>query len=297
LPQIPQDFWRGGDAQKPVNVSQVRQLSPFRYPGGKTWLVPVMRQWLSLTPRSNRRFFLEPFVGGGIISLTVAYEQLANTVIMVERDDEVAAVWQVLLEGDDTEVASLCARILSFSVTTEAVQAELNRTDGDLWHRAFRTILKNRMQHGGILAPGASLLKTGENNQGLLSRWYPETLVRRIQTIRQLRHCIRVYHADGFGIIEEYLDDPDVVFFLDPPYTAGGKRAGTRLYRHHAVEHARLFTLMAQARGSFLMTYDESPEVIQWAAVHQFTIHRIPMRTTHHATMSELLITRECPQP
>lgn len=251
-----------------------------------------MRQWLSLMPRSSRRFFIEPFVGGGIVSLTVAYEQLANTVIMVERDDEVAAVWQVILEGDDAEVASLCARILSFSVTTEAVQAELNRTDGDLWHRAFRTILKNRMQRGGILAPGASLLKTGENNKGLLSRWYPETLVRRIQTIRQLRNCIRFYHADGFGIIEEYLDDPDVVFFLDPPYTAGGKRAGTRLYRYNSVEHGRLFTLMAQARGSFLMTYDESPEVIQLAVVNQFTIHRIPMRTTHHVTMSELLITR-----
>jgi DNA adenine methylase len=29
---------------KIVNVASVPQRSPFRYPGGKTWLVPIVRQ-------------------------------------------------------------------------------------------------------------------------------------------------------------------------------------------------------------------------------------------------------------
>lgn len=29
---------------KVVNVASVPQRSPFRYPGGKTWLVPVVRK-------------------------------------------------------------------------------------------------------------------------------------------------------------------------------------------------------------------------------------------------------------
>jgi DNA adenine methylase len=32
--------------QKIVNVASVPQRSPFRYPGGKTWLVPRVRRWL-----------------------------------------------------------------------------------------------------------------------------------------------------------------------------------------------------------------------------------------------------------
>ncbi|MBN2594284.1 MAG: hypothetical protein JXA81_12320, partial [Sedimentisphaerales bacterium] len=32
---------------KVVNVASVPLRSPFRYPGGKTWLVPYVRQWLS----------------------------------------------------------------------------------------------------------------------------------------------------------------------------------------------------------------------------------------------------------
>src|SRR5215218_124549 len=76
--------------QRIVNVASVPQRSPFRYPGGKTWLVPRIRQWLLYrTPRPSE--FLEPFAGGGIVSLTVAFEKLAGQVTMVELDEHLAA--------------------------------------------------------------------------------------------------------------------------------------------------------------------------------------------------------------
>jgi len=34
------------DTKKQVNVASVPLRSPFRYPGGKTWLVPQLRSWL-----------------------------------------------------------------------------------------------------------------------------------------------------------------------------------------------------------------------------------------------------------
>jgi hypothetical protein len=58
----------------------------FRYPGGKTWLVPRIRQWLA-SLETKPAEFVEPFAGGGIVSLTVAFEQLADSVTMVELDD------------------------------------------------------------------------------------------------------------------------------------------------------------------------------------------------------------------
>src|SRR5205809_2769235 len=54
---------------KPFNVASVTQLSPFRYPGGKTWLIPYIRAWLlSKAPKATR--FVEPFAGGAIVSLS-----------------------------------------------------------------------------------------------------------------------------------------------------------------------------------------------------------------------------------
>ncbi len=65
-----------------VNVASVPLRSPFRYPGGKTWLVPYIRRWLA-SCNSRPMEFIEPFAGGGIISLTVAAESLSDHVTMV----------------------------------------------------------------------------------------------------------------------------------------------------------------------------------------------------------------------
>ena len=77
-----------------VNVASVRQLSPFRYPGGKTWLVPEIRRWMARLDRPS--VFVEPFAGGAIASLTVAAEHLAKRV-----SDPFAGEprWLILLQG------------------------------------------------------------------------------------------------------------------------------------------------------------------------------------------------------
>src|SRR3989344_8405825 len=70
-----------------VNVASVPQRSPFRYPGGKTWLVPTFRKWIKcFNPKDV--LLIEPFAGGGIVSLTAAFENLAKKIIMVELDEE-----------------------------------------------------------------------------------------------------------------------------------------------------------------------------------------------------------------
>jgi len=62
---------------KIVNVASVPQRSPFRYPGGKTWLVPYVRMWLKARPHPIEEL-IEPFAGGGIVGLTAAFESYSN---------------------------------------------------------------------------------------------------------------------------------------------------------------------------------------------------------------------------
>jgi DNA adenine methylase len=84
-----------------------------------------------------------------------------------------------------------------------------------------------------------------------------------------------------------------VAFFIDPPYTAAGKRAGKRLYTHHALDHERLFATAARLTGPFLMTYDNDPALVALAAAHGFHTRTIPMQNTHLARMDELIISRD----
>lgn len=272
-----------------VNVASVPQRSPFRYPGGKTWFVPRLRQWLAGRCEKPMEF-MEPFAGGGIISLTVAFERLAQSVTMVELDADVAAVWQTILSG---EAVWLANKIADFSLTPENVQAELDIASPDLRTKAFRTLLRNRINHGGILAPGSGRLKYGENGKGLTSRWYPQTLKTRIDNIVTVADRIRFVQGDGFQVLRDNAHRSNVVFFIDPPYTAAGKKAGSRLYAHNELDHEELFRIAATLQGDFLMTYDNAQGVYELAAKYNFDTLAIPMKNTHHTAMTELLISRD----
>jgi DNA adenine methylase len=280
-----------GDDQlaKVVNVASVPQRSPFRYPGGKTWLIPLIRKWL--WNKKNRPIeLIEPFAGGGIVGLTVAAENLATHVTLVELDDEIGAVWRTVL---GPEAKWLAEKILSFKLSREILDNELARTPKSVREKAFQTILKNRTFHGGILAPGSRPLKNGENGKGVLSRWYPNTLARRILNIRAIHNRISFIEGDGMDFISRSAKRSGVAFFIDPPYTASGKRAGTRLYKHFDLDHPKLFQLVSKVSGDFLMTYDDAPGVLDLAHQHRFDTQLVAMKNTHHARMSELLIGRD----
>ena len=93
--------------------------------------------------------------------------------------------------------------------------------------------------------------------------------------------------------MQEFTTNSTTVFFIDPPYTAGGKKAGNRLYKHYDLDHERLFTLCKSLKGDFLITYDNAEEVKRMARNHRFQMRLIPMTNTHHATMEELVIGKD----
>lgn len=271
-----------------VNVASVPLRSPFRYPGGKTWLVPRIRRWLASLP-SKPGEFIEPFTGGGIVGLTVAFEELADRVTLVELDHQIAAVWRTILHGNGEWLAN---KIVEFKFSPETVEAELTRTDLSTEEQAFQTILKNRVNRGGILAPGAGKVKHGENGKGLASRWYPETLSNRIRKIIRIRDRFTFIEGDGIEVLQENLHRTDAVFFIDPPYTAGGKSAGSRLYTHCELDHDQLFKVSSRLAGDFLMTYSNDGDVKNLAQKYHLAMKEIAMKNTHHARMTELLIGR-----
>jgi DNA adenine methylase len=274
---------------KPVNVASVPQRSPFRYPGGKTWFVPTFRNWIAHI-HSKPSILVEPFAGGAIISLTALFENLVQRAVMVELDDEIASVWESIIDGDAEWLAN---RVITFDLTKEAVIQEIKKTPNTRRDKAFQTILKNRTLHGGILAEGSGFLKYGENGKGISSRWYPRTIAKRLLNLNHVASKIDFRCDDGLKVMQEFAINQDTVYFIDPPYTAGGKRAGKRLYKHCSIDHERLFTLCESLKGDFLITYDNAEEVKTMARSHGFQMRLIPMTNTHHMTMEELVIGKD----
>ncbi|HVO43603.1 MAG TPA: hypothetical protein VMT34_13310 [Aggregatilineales bacterium] len=285
LPLLEDDRFTGS---KIFNVASVPQRSVFRYPGGKTWFVPYLRKWLRAFSTMPDQL-IEPFAGGGIVGLTAAFENLVQSVTFVERDPQIASVWHTILSAD---ASWLAAQIINFELTAAKVDAVLGHSPASTREMAFQTILRNRVNRGGILATGAGRIKTGENGKGLNSRWYPQTLGKRILDIAAIKDRLRFIDGDGIKVMQENASCATAVFFIDPPYTAGGKRAGSRLYTYSEIDHEALFRTTERLTGSFLMTYDDAEDVRKLAQAHHFSMKNIAMKTTHHSQMMELLISR-----
>ncbi len=268
--------------QSIINVASVPQRSPFRYPGGKTWLIPTVRQWLKQDNRIVKEL-VEPFAGGGIVSLTAAFEKMAEHITMVEMDEEIAAVWEVILNGENKWLAD---KIYSYDLTHTNVKIELENPNKELQDIAFCTILKNRVFHGGILAKGSGMIKNGENGKGIASRWYPKTLRDRILAINYIKDKISFISGDAFEVLEQNVNNRSAYFFIDPPYTIAGKR----LYTYFDIDHEKLFKVTAQLKGKFMLTYDDTPEIRQLVNKYKLQFRTIPMKTTLHFEKNEIII-------
>lgn len=262
------------------NVATVPQYSPFRYPGGKSRWYNFVKHWV-LSTRPDT--FIEPFAGGAHAGLAVAIEGLADRVLLVELDDNVAAVWKTIL-SDDADW--LIRRIANFDLTRANAEEMIEQKDRSVRDRAFAMIVHNRVSRGGITAPGAGWVKRGENGQGISSRWYPDTLVERIERIAAAAHRVEFVHGDGFEVARNHIDDRGAALFIDPPYP----KAGGRLYEHSDVDHREIFSIAASASGTVLMTYDDSDEVEKLVRKFEMEAHELIVSTTHHREKKELLI-------
>jgi DNA adenine methylase len=264
-------------------------LSPFRYPGGKSRLRERIINWITSLPQ-RPSVFIEPFLGGGSISLAIAELGLADQIVAAEIDPDVSAVWRVALNEN---FAELCERILNFRLTRETASLELQSTDDALVSVAFRCILRNRIQRGGVMAPGAGLLNRGEGDKGISSRWYPETLIRRINEIHRLAPRIQFLAEDGLSTLNAFSQIPNCCAFIDPPYVAGGRGAGKRLYTHYDVSAEAVFEAAANFIGPAILTYHRSRIIRRLAESSGMICSELSVRNAHDKLRRELFITKE----
>jgi len=270
---------------KATNISSVPQRSPFRYPGGKTWLIPQIRSWLNARGGHNVHL-IEPFAGGGIVTLTAVAEGFIDAATMVELDANVAAVWRAILGGCGRALAD---QIKNFNFNKKNVVIILNAKPRNLREHAFQTILMNRVKRNGILASGAGLLKQGEAGYGLKSRWYPDTLANRILEIMKYRDIIIFKQGDGLRFLRDCINQRNSIFFIDPPYSQVGKR----LYRLGDISQEELFETVSGLNGDFLMTCNKTKEVQKFVDKFRFQTKEIQMSGGLNKKKTEVLIGRD----
>lgn len=263
-------------------------LSPFRYPGGKSWLIPLFIQWAS-SRRRPPKLFAEPFAGGASVGLYAAENHLSEHVILVELEPSIAAVWNCVLKRP----SPLIELIETFEPRIPSLEAWLKRDPQSQVELAFKTLLKNRVSRGGVIANGAGILRDGERGKGVFSRWYPETIISRIRRVHRQRRKITFLVGDGLCAMEALASERSCFAFIDPPYSSHWAGPGKRLYLHNSVDHEELFRTASRMMGNLLMTYNSTESVRRLSMEHGFRFAVAKMRTAHHRQKKELLIAKD----
>ena len=118
---------------------------------------------------------------------------------------------------------------------------------------------------------------------------------KRFTNLKLVADRILFCKDDGLEVIQGDTPGGRMWCSLLIPYTAGGKRAGKRLYRHFTLDHERLFTLCESVKGDFLMTYDNADEVKMMARNHGFQMRLTYSDDKHSSRNNARACDRERP--
>lgn len=234
------------------SLKSITVKSPLRYPGGKS---RAIKQILPIVPEFEE--MREPMVGGGSVFFALKNIFPNKRFWINDLNEDLFLFWKQC----NLNVKELSAEIKKIKrdrkdgkeLFKELTNSENNFTD---FERGVRFFVLNRITFSGTADSG------GFSKQAFLRR-FTDSSIERVEAVGPLLEETDVTNQD----YEEILHAPGekVFIFLDPPYLSKTK---SKLYGkngslHTSFNHERFAENMKRCPHKWLITYDNSPEVIE----------------------------------
>lgn len=230
-----------------------KQVSPLRYPGGKSKVLDLLASYLS----EEKKTFVDVYCGGGSVGLSLLLSGVVEHLVMNDLDKGVYAFFHTVMTAPE----ALIQKIRTVVPDRELFfyYQEMVKKDYDEFpelERAFGFLVVNRLAFSGIW--------NANPTSNLLQRWNPKVLEKRVWNIWEKREQIILLNEDALKVIEEYYWDETCTLFIDPPYYVAWDK---KLYHHcyQEEEHQKLADLLntlvcgMPAHADILVTYDNHP--------------------------------------
>jgi len=203
--------------------------SPLRYPGGKSKLVEYFKKIFKENSLNNG-IYVEPYVGGASIALSLLIEGYASRIIINDKDKSIYAFWYSVLNYPE----KLCSLIEKTPVNLknwkEQKKIQENKGKENLLRLGFSTFFLNRTNRSGIILAGAIGGKNQKGEWKINARYNKNELINRIKKIARYKDKIELYNEDAINLIKMIKKLPSkTLIYLDPPYYNKGKC----LYMNH----------------------------------------------------------------
>lgn len=256
-------------------------MSPFRYPGGKAFLVPELTEKIQNSPQSIK-YYAEPFAGGAGAAVQLLASGIVKKVILNDADRRIYSAWDAILNHN----SEFKNRLLNTEVTIDnwyrlrelVVCPEKAPNDFEL---GFATYFLNRTNRSGILIGAGPIGGYAQSGKWKIdARYYLDTMLGRIGWIGRHSEAFELHNLDAVTFLRDFRAEKarKTFFFIDPPYVS----AGARLYMNSmgANDHRKLgkALMRKQSLSNWYMTYDNDPLIRE--------IYNVSEADTYHVKYS-----------
>jgi len=260
--------------------------SPLRYPGGKSRAIQQMR---FLLPEEFDEY-REPFVGGGSFFIYLKQTRPQLKIWINDLNPELYFFWKYA-QIDAQKLACEVLKVKKERRDGQGLFAELlssNAASLTEFERAVRFFVLNRITFSGVV-------ESGGYSQQAFEKRFTESSIARLSQLGRVLDGIKITRLDYRELLAD--GDARTFTFLDPPYFKATK---SRLYGkngvlHTGFNHDEFAAEMRRCRHSWLITYDDSPEIranFAFARIYEWELQygMNNYRQTKAAKGSELFI-------
>lgn len=200
--------------------------------------------------------YREPFVGGGSFFIYLKQDRPELKIWINDLNPELYHFWKQA-QLDSQELARELTIIKKQRPNGQGLFDELLTTEVSSlneFERAIRFFVLNRITFSGVV-------EAGGYSQLAFETRFTDSSIERVSRLGPLLDGIKITHLDYRQLLQD--GDRPVFTFLDPPYF---KATQSRLYGkngvlHTSFSHDEFAHEMKKCRHSWLITYDDSPEI------------------------------------
>jgi DNA adenine methylase len=261
--------------------------TPFRYPGGKASLADMLERRIKSI--GGIETYAEPYAGGAGAAVELLARGCVSSLILNDLDARIYAAWWAILN----RTADFVQRIRATPVTMDSWFAcrevvTANHLTEDKFELGFATYFLNRTNRSGVIVGAGPVGGYDQTGKWLIdARYYPETMIKRVEWLGERRDCITLRNDDGLAFLRSFDRDAAArtFFFIDPPYV----KAGAKLYLNAMsdLKHRDLASFLTNSDQlrHWLVTYDDCQLINDaYAAAH---LGRLPVRYSLHRKRTE----------
>jgi DNA adenine methylase len=250
-------------------MSETRTIiSPLRYPGSKRRLVDYISEALKINA-IKPSLYIEPFVGGGSVAISLLKNNLVEKVILVDIDPWITSFWQIVFFDTDW----LIEQIRTIDVTLENWYKFKYSNPSTVRDQALTCLFLNRTSFSGILEERAGPIGGKKQNSD-----YPidcrftdttrKTIIKRINQISKYSDQIsgiwtcswnEAFQRLRLEQKKDNLPKNDLFVYLDPPFFEEAEA----LYRFYFKDedHKALRDFLLTLEDKWLLSYDSADQV------------------------------------